>query len=359
MRIVSLSLLRASPAVSIFFFFQFSLAVASINSFTLFPPSSKSLNVDGIQNKQLRGPVSKNRNKMLLFVSVINLQGSIERQSLTNRMLEQGILSIAKFYPGASVLILYGEVGKKPELKLSTRINVQIEEVKTSCFNLEKEYTSYGRMKAYSEVITNELKRSVPRGIIFYDADMLFIGNHLRGIFYSSIKDWTVGLTFRNMKKFPVNCGLMLVSQHNLLRGLQFWSEILFYYEKETTFQGSVIRKENPMADQLATCKVIESLGGYYMKPIEHVRRLRSMNETSILLLPTKRWNWTPKPMCYIDSRCAVLHFKGNKKIHMAKASKLLHNSKDTKPSNIFRDIAKLGQDPRSTRRTLKKGCSD
>jgi hypothetical protein len=274
-------------------------------------------------------------------------------------MLKQGILSIAKFYPGASVLILYGEVGKKPDLTLSTRINVQIEEVKTSCFNLEKEYTSYGRMKAYSQVITNELKRSLPRGIIFYDADMLFIGNHLRRIFYSSIEDWAVGLTFRNIQKFPVNCGLMLVSQHNLIKGLQFWSEILFSYEEETNFHGSVIRKENPMADQLATCKVIESLGHYYMKPMEHVRRLRSMNETSILLLPTKRWNWTPKPMCYIDSRCAVLHFKGNKKIHMAKASKLLLNSKDTKPSNIFRNIAKLGQDQSSTRRTLKKGCSD
>lgn len=320
--------------------------------------SSRKTHARGIRASLPTEGISRSNNE-LLFVCVVNLQGSDERQARFKRMLEQGILSIAKFYPGADVLIFYGEAGKKPNLKLSTRINIQIEEVKTNVFNTEKEYTSYGRMKAYAEVIANELERSTPRGIIFYDADMLFVGDHFRRVFFSSKHDWAVGLTFRSMRKFPVNCGLMLVSQNNLISGLKFWNEILSSYEKGSSFQGRFIRKEDIVGDQLATCKVIESLGNYYMKPREHVRNLKIMNDTTILLLPTRRWNWTPKPMCYIDSRCAVLHFKGNKKVHMTKASKLLGTSKDVKTSNIFRQIAKLGQDPRSTRKNLKKNCSD
>ena len=103
----------------------------------------------------------------------------------------------------------------------------------------------------------------------------------------------------------------------------------------------------------------MESLGKYYVKPREHVRKLESMNNTEILLLPTKRWNWTPKPMCYIDNRCAVLHFKGNKKIYMTKASKLLHRVTDDERNIFFRSIAALGRDVKSSRRVLKKGCSD
>jgi hypothetical protein len=142
-------------------------------------------------------------------------------------------------------------------------------------------------------------------------------------------------------------------------RALKFLEEILSYYQEGSQFQGKAIRKNDFMADQLATCKVIESLGKYYIEQREHVRKLPSLNNILILLLPTRRWNWTPKPMCYIDSRCAVLHFKGNKKIYMTKALKLLLSAADNKRHIFLRNVAKLGRDAKSSRRSLKKDCSD
>lgn len=299
------------------------------------------------------------RNNKLLFVCVVNLQGNSAQQSQFKRMIEQGILSIARFYPGSEVLIQFGSVGATPNLNLPASMKVKVEEIETDSFNAEGKYTSYGRMKTYADIINLELQKSRPRGIIFYDADMLFVGNHFSKVFFSSRIDWAVGLSFRNMPKFPVNCGLMLVSQNNLEKGLNFWKRILISYEEGSKFHGKTIRKNDTVADQFATCKVIESFGKYYVKPREHVRKLESMNDTKILLLPTRRWNWTPKPMCNIDSRCAILHFKGHKKVHMTKASKLMLSVQDSERSLFFRSVAKLGSDPKSSRRVLKKGCSD
>ena len=151
----------------------------------------------------------------------------------------------------------------------------------------------------------------------------------------------------------------MLVKHNSLEKGLVFWRKLLSYYDTGIKFHGKAIRTTDFAADQLATCKVIEGLGKYYLKEREHIRKLGSMNNTEVLLLPTRRWNWTPKPMCYIDRRCAVLHFKGYKKIHMAKATQILLRLPDSKRSIAFRNIAELGRDPKSSRRTLKKGCGD
>ena len=164
---------------------------------------------------------------MLLFVCVVNLQGSSVQILGFKRMIEQGILSISKFYPGANVLISFGEVGKKPNLSLPASAKVHIEEIETKNFNEEGKYTSYGRMKTYAEIINIEINKSRPRGIIFYDADMLFVGSQFRKIFLDFRGEWAVGLSFRNMQKFPVNCGLMLVNCNNLEKALRFWKEIL------------------------------------------------------------------------------------------------------------------------------------
>ena len=297
-------------------------------------------------------------NDKLLFVCVVNLEGSYLQKARFKLMIEQGILSISIFYPGANVLISYGEVGTKPNLSLPATTRVQLDEIATKSFNEEGRYTSFGRMKAYAEIINNEFRKNATRDIIFYDADMLFIGNHFRRVFgYNA--NWEIGLTFRNMQKFPVNCGLMLVNHDGLEKGHMFWRTLLSYYDAGLKFHGKAIRKNDTVADQLATCKVIEGLGNYYTKEREHVRKLVGMNNMKILLLPSRRWNWTPKPMCYIDSQCAVLHFKGNKKVHMAEASKILHRFQERKRSIFFRNIAELGRDKESSRRSLKKGCSD
>ena len=304
--------------------------------------------------------VKKNyaENDILLFACVVNFQGSYAQTIKLKRMIEQGILSISRFYPGANVLISYGEIGTKPNLTLPDKIKVDVEEFETKSFNEDGKYTSYGRMKAYAEIIKFEQRKNRPRGIIFYDADILFVGSHFKKIFLNFKRDWAVGLTFRNMEKFPINCGLMMVNHNNLRNGSKFWKEILSFYGEGSQFRRKAIRRNDPVADQLATCKVIESLGKYYLKQREHVRKLESMN-TAILLLPTRRWNWTPKPMCYIDSRCAVLHFKGNKKVHMTKASKLLLSAADNERNIFLRNIAKLGRNPKNSRQSLKKDCSD
>jgi hypothetical protein len=299
------------------------------------------------------------RNDMLLFVCVLNLQGNLAQQARLKRMVTQGMLSIARYYPGANVLIPFGEIGGKPNIELPPGVNIRVTEVKTSSFNAEGEYTSYGRMRAYAEVITAELRLSRPRGIIFYDSDMLFVGHHFRRIFFGkNAQDWSVGLSFRNMPKFPVNCGLMLASQNNLVQSLRFWNEVLGAYDNSLIFRGNVIQKSDLAGDQRATCKVIENLGKYYVYPREHMRKLKAMNDTSILLLPTRRWNWTPKPMCHTDNRCAIIHFKGNKKVHMTTVSRLLQKEK-IGGARFFREVALLGRDPRGSRRALKRGCSD
>ncbi|CAL6339387.1 unnamed protein product [Bathycoccus prasinos] len=111
-------------------------------------------------------------------------------------MIEQGIISISRSYPGASVLISYGEVGTKPNLRLPSSVKVHVEELGTKSFNQEGKYTSYGRMKAYAEIIDIELHRSRPRGIIFYDADMLFVGNNFKNVFLEFRREWA---TFRSI----------------------------------------------------------------------------------------------------------------------------------------------------------------
>ena len=313
---------------------------------------SRGLKVDQVKNNYAE-------NDTLLFACVVNFQGRYSQTIKLKRMIEQGILSISRFYPGANILISYGEIGTKPNLTLPREIKVDVEEFETKSFNEDGKYTSYGRMKAYAEIIKFEERKSRPRGIIFYDADMLFVGSHFKKIFLDFKREWAVGLSFRKMEKFPINCGLMLVNHNNLRKGLKFWEKILSYYGEGSQFRGKAIRRNDAVADQLATCKVIESLGKYYLKQREHVRKLNSMNNTAILLLPTKRWNWTPKPMCYIDSRCAVLHFKGNKKVHMTKASKLLFSAADNERNIFLRKIAELGRNPNNSRHSLKKDCSD
>ena len=325
---------------------------SNFEHYSPFYSHSRGLKVEQVKNNYAE-------NDRLLFVCVVNLQGSYSQTVKFKRMIEQGVLSISRFYPGANVLILFGEIGAKPNLTLPANVKVDVEEIETKSFNEEGKYTSYGRMKSYAEIINIEHRKNRPRGIIFYDADMLFVGNHFKKIFFEFKREWEVGLSFRNMQKFPVNCGLMLVSHNSLGKGLKFWEEILSYYREGSQFQGKAIRKNDFVADQLATCKVIESLGKYYIEQREHVKKLPSLNNTVILLLPTRRWNWTPKPMCYIDSHCAVLHFKGNKKIYMTKASKLLLSAADNKRKIFLRNIAKLGRDAKSSRRSLKKDCSD
>ena len=159
--------------------------------------------------KGLKGyHVIKNQteNCMLLFVCVVNLQGNFAQNTRIKRMIQQGVFSISKFYPGANVLISYGEVGTKPNLTLPASTRVQLEEITTKSFT-EGGYTSFGRMEAYAEIINNELKKKTPRNIIFYDADMLFVGSHFRKVFEFK-ENWAVGLSFRNMQKFQLTVGL-------------------------------------------------------------------------------------------------------------------------------------------------------
>ena len=100
---------------------------------------------------------NKTEHGMLLFVCVVNLQGSYLQKARFKLMIEHGILSISRFYPGSNVLILYGEVGTKPNFTLPATTRVQLEEIATKSFNEEGGYTSFGRMKAYAEIINNRV----------------------------------------------------------------------------------------------------------------------------------------------------------------------------------------------------------
>jgi len=244
----STTLIMSSGALSHFalrvFFALITPLALKENSFKQYsPPNTYTKGSKGYHVKR-----DEAKNCMLLFVCVVNLQESFVQKTRYKRMIQHGVLSISRFYPGASVLILYGEVGAKPNLTLPANTRVQLEEIATKSFNEEGGYTSFGRMKAYRDIINDEFHKDKPRNIIFYDADMLFVGSQFRKVF-GFRENWAIGLSFRNMPKFPVNCGLMLVKHDGLEKGLIFWGKLLSYYDTGIEFHRRAIRKNDIMAD--------------------------------------------------------------------------------------------------------------
>mmetsp|Transcript_2461 Transcript_2461/g.5846 ORF Transcript_2461/g.5846 Transcript_2461/m.5846 type:complete len:251 (-) Transcript_2461:75-827(-) len=200
----------------------------------------------------------------------------------------------------------------------------------------------FDRTRAYVRFLSEESHRDSPRHLVFADTDVLFTRS-FKEVFDTP---FDVGLTFRNMAKYPINNGIMFAHRQRLTEAAKFWEGIVSIFESEgfdKRWQG----------DQYAVCKFMEQAGNYYTGRRTLVKDVQGVR---VKLLHASIFNLPPRSGCKIGPQVKVIHFKGGEKSKLPQAWRILQRAQGGKALD---DIAWIGASRTQRLRGALKSCKD
>eukprot|EP00192_Tetraselmis_astigmatica_P011270 CAMPEP_0117651472 /NCGR_PEP_ID=MMETSP0804-20121206/2111_1 /TAXON_ID=1074897 /ORGANISM="Tetraselmis astigmatica, Strain CCMP880" /LENGTH=376 /DNA_ID=CAMNT_0005457453 /DNA_START=179 /DNA_END=1306 /DNA_ORIENTATION=+ len=239
----------------------------------------------------------------IAFVAAVTSPPDGKLSPLTMEFTESMLLSALSKHYSACAVVITNVAGNFNFLK--GRIDGLEEVVYADFWGTSKTYM-YDRTRAYVRFLSEESQSSKPRNLVFTDTDILYVKS-LADIFDSP---FDIGLTYRNMPKYPINNGIMFAHKDRLQEASNFWEKILKIYEQENYDRGW-------QGDQYAVCKFMEAAGKYFTGQKHYKKQVGGVD---VKLLHISGFNFPPRSGCKIGSQVRVLHFKGGEKSKLPQA---------------------------------------
>jgi hypothetical protein len=209
-------------------------------------------------------------------------------------LLQLAFDSAKKFHPNCQCIVLTDKNSQIPENPLYKiyRYDVDLKSIMLAAMITRAKYLKHDADPHHH--------------VIFMDTDIL-VQDHLNHIFE---QNFDVGLTYRDLKDFPINGGIYFIHQKGIEKGAQFFFRVLAKMYKHCTPELMLW-----WGDQIALRKFIGK-----DKLFTFPKEILTIEGIRFYFLYDKVYNFSTLrdvPMKEYYPQAKILHFKGKRKVYM------------------------------------------